>query len=73
MSPQARAFFRSSCEQVKIPPLNLLTWIRTRWASLFFFLERIIRLRLVSLMLLTAPVLHTHYSSYRRLSINLFA
>lgn len=45
MSPQARAFFLSSCEQVKVPQLNLLTWIRTRWASLYHFLERILRLR----------------------------
>jgi hypothetical protein len=42
MSPQARTFFKSSCLQVGIQPLELLLWIRTRWASLYKFLERII-------------------------------
>jgi hypothetical protein len=28
-SPQARAFFRLSCSQVGIAPLELLSWIRT--------------------------------------------
>ena len=46
-SPQARAFFRASCAQVKIEPLELLLWIRTRWGSLFSFLERFIKLKSV--------------------------
>jgi hypothetical protein len=44
-SPQARAFFRRCCQEVGAPPLELLTWIRTRWASLFTFLDRMILLR----------------------------
>lgn len=46
-SPQARAFFRMSCSQVGIAPLELLSWIRTRWGSLFKFLERFILLKAV--------------------------
>jgi hypothetical protein len=48
-SPQARAFFRATCTHVKIDPLELLLWIRTRWGSLFSFLERFIKLRAVCL------------------------
>jgi hypothetical protein len=48
MSPQARTFFKSSCIQVGIKPLELLLWIRTRWASLYKFLDRLITLRKVS-------------------------
>ncbi|KAH9972369.1 hypothetical protein BJV77DRAFT_1074894 [Russula vinacea] len=44
MSPQARTFFRSSCSQVRIKPLELLLWICTRWASLYKFLDRILML-----------------------------
>lgn len=47
MSPQARAFFESTCEQVGITPLGLILWIRTRWASLYQFLDRFISLRKV--------------------------
>ena len=46
-SPQARAFFKQSCREVDIPTLELLTWIRTCWASLFNFLDRILMLKLV--------------------------
>ena len=45
MSPQARTFFKSSCSQVGIKPLELLLWIRTRWASLYKFLDRLLTLR----------------------------
>jgi hypothetical protein len=47
-SPQARAFFRQVCEQVNVPKLELKLWIRTRWASLYDFIDRMITLRLVS-------------------------
>jgi hypothetical protein len=46
-SPQARAFFRATCTQVNIPQLELLLWIRTRWGSLFSFLDRFMKLKAV--------------------------
>ena len=49
-SPQARAFFRATCAQVGTTPLELLLWIRTRWGSLYSFLERFITLKLVCLL-----------------------
>jgi hypothetical protein len=47
MSPQAKMFFRSSCTQVGVEPRELLLWVRTRWASLYKFLDRILTLRRV--------------------------
>jgi hypothetical protein len=44
-SPQARAFFRRSCQEVDTPVLELLKWICTRWASLFNFLDWMLILR----------------------------
>ena len=44
-SPQARAFFRKSCKETDVPPLQLLSWVKTRWASLFDFLDRILLLQ----------------------------
>jgi hypothetical protein len=46
-SPQARAFFKKSCHQVEVPILQLLLWIRTRWASLYTFLDRLLILKKV--------------------------
>ena len=46
-SPQASVFFEKSCREAGIQPLQLLTWVRTRWASLFDFLDRIIKLQQV--------------------------
>ena len=40
-------FFKSSCAQVDIQPLELLLWVRTRWASLYKFLDRLLALRKV--------------------------
>jgi hypothetical protein len=40
-------FFKSSCSQVGVQPLELLLWIRTRWASLYKFLDRLLMLRKV--------------------------
>jgi hypothetical protein len=48
MSPQARAFFQQCCEQVNVRKLELKLWVRTRWASLYDFLDRMMALRLVS-------------------------
>jgi hypothetical protein len=47
LSPQARAFFKKCCRECGAPDLELLTWIRTRWASLYYFLDRIIVLKAV--------------------------
>ncbi|KAG6806576.1 hypothetical protein H0H92_010774, partial [Tricholoma furcatifolium] len=44
-SPQAKTFFKSSCGQVEIKPLELILWIRTRWGSLYKFLDRTILMR----------------------------
>jgi hypothetical protein len=46
-SPQARSFFRATCSQVGITPLELLLWIRTCWGSLFKFLECFLLLKAV--------------------------
>ena len=46
-SPQAQAFFKKSCRQVEVPILQLLLWIRTRWASLYTFLDRLLMLKKV--------------------------
>ena len=46
-SPQARAFFKKCCTETGVTFMELLKWIRTRWASLFKMLERMLRLRKV--------------------------
>ncbi|KAJ6508646.1 hypothetical protein C8R45DRAFT_968129 [Mycena sanguinolenta] len=45
MSPQAREFFKACCVQVGLTPLELLLWVRTRWASLYKCLSRTLELR----------------------------
>ncbi|KAK7025717.1 HAT family dimerization domain-containing protein [Favolaschia claudopus] len=45
-SPQAQAFFKKMCVEADVPALQLLGWIRTRWALMFTFLDRLILLRL---------------------------
>ncbi|KAJ6616169.1 hypothetical protein B0H10DRAFT_1949372 [Mycena sp. CBHHK59/15] len=45
MSPQARAFFKQCCVQVGVRELELLLWVRTRWASLYKCLDRALELR----------------------------
>ncbi|KAF7333887.1 hypothetical protein MSAN_02401300 [Mycena sanguinolenta] len=45
MSPQARAFFKKCCIQSDVPVLELLLWVRTRWASLYKCLDRCLTLR----------------------------
>ncbi|KAG2742502.1 hypothetical protein P692DRAFT_20651015, partial [Suillus brevipes Sb2] len=49
-SPQAQAFFKKSCEEEGVAVREILTWVRTRWASLFKCLERFLSLRLVGEM-----------------------
>lgn len=44
-SPQARKYFKKLCEEEHIKPLQLLTWVRTRWASLHAALHRVLKLR----------------------------
>ncbi|KAG1827950.1 ribonuclease H-like domain-containing protein [Suillus subalutaceus] len=44
-SPQARTFFQQCCVEVNELKLELLKWIRTRWASLFGMLEHTFKLR----------------------------
>lgn len=66
-SPQAKAFFRRSCIQVDIPPLELVLWIRTRWGSLYSFLERFLNLKAVcfirsKLLYMYSPYLIGHQS-----------
>lgn len=46
-SPQARAFFVICCIEERIEPLELKRWVRTRWASLFDLLERILKVQKV--------------------------
>jgi hypothetical protein len=46
-SPQARKFFEKLCEEEGLPKLKLLNWVRTRWASMYDLLERLLKLRLV--------------------------
>jgi hypothetical protein len=52
-SPQARAFFKNACEEVDVPALQLLFWVKTRWASLYNFLDRILLLQKVCSIVLT--------------------
>jgi hypothetical protein len=44
-SPQARSFFHKLCEDEKLPPLQLLKWVRTRWASLHDLITRLLDVR----------------------------
>jgi hypothetical protein len=45
LDPDAHAFFKESCIQIDAPALELLLWIRTHWALLHVFLERILKPR----------------------------
>lgn len=51
-SSDARAYLRSLCEKEDgVPAIELATWVRTRWASLYHFFGVMLQLRLVSLSL----------------------
>ncbi|KAF8460964.1 hypothetical protein DFH94DRAFT_641038 [Russula ochroleuca] len=41
-SPQACSFFQKLCKDEGLPPLQLLKWVRTRWASLYDLINRIL-------------------------------
>ncbi|KAJ8516962.1 hypothetical protein ONZ45_g5790 [Pleurotus djamor] len=45
LSPQARAYFQKCCRLTGTPPATLITWVRTRWASLHAFLTRVLALK----------------------------
>ena len=40
-SPQARKYFRKLCIEESVTPLQLLKWVRTRWASLYDLIARL--------------------------------
>ena len=44
-SPQARAFFLKLCKDENLPELQLLKWVRTRWASLYDLINRVLDVR----------------------------
>ena len=44
-SPQARAYFHKLCQDENLPPLQLLKWVRTRWASLYDLINRLLDVR----------------------------
>jgi hypothetical protein len=62
-SPQARSFFCTSCSQVGIAQLELLSWIHTQWGSLFKFLECFILLKVVCLTFLSSKPYLTPYQA----------
>lgn len=45
-SPQARSYFHKICKDEKLPALQLLKWVRTRWASLYDLINRLLDVRL---------------------------
>ncbi|KAJ7477409.1 hypothetical protein FB451DRAFT_1396398 [Mycena latifolia] len=47
-SPQAQAYSAKTCKTLEIPTLQLIGWIRTRWASLYAFLDRILLLQTIN-------------------------
>ena len=53
-SPQACAFLHRMCRETDIPELELVNFVRTRWASMFMFLERFLKLQKVGPILLTS-------------------
>jgi hypothetical protein len=44
-SPQARAFFHKLCKDESLEPLQLIKWVRTRWASLYDLINRMLDVR----------------------------
>jgi hypothetical protein len=44
-SPQARKYFHKLCKDENLRPLQLLKWIRTRWASLYDLINRLLDVR----------------------------
>ena len=56
-SPQARTFFNKSCKQADVPILELMLWVRTRWASMHSFLARMLLLQKVCISNLFGNIL----------------
>ena len=48
LSPQASAFFFRCCAEEKLPRLELVKYVRTRWSSMYDLLERAFKLKDVS-------------------------
>jgi hypothetical protein len=44
-SPQARTYFSKLCVEENVKPLQLLKWVRTRWASLYDLITRLLDVR----------------------------
>jgi len=70
-SPQARKYFRKLCVEENVKPVQLLKWVRTRWASLYDLIARLldvqpacIKFTLLADVSLEVPDL-THGKSYR--------
>jgi hypothetical protein len=61
-SPQARTYFGRLCGEEGITPLQLLKWVRTRWASLYDLITRLLDVR---------PVSHAHYPPQSVIQITL--
>ena len=62
-APQARTFFAKSCD---IPYMQLMLWVRTRWASLYEFLNRTLLFRKVRTRLwITLSIFCDLIHSYR--------
>ena len=55
VSPQARTFFKKLCEEEGVGVLQLLKWVRTRWASLYDLICRLLDVRPVSDVSSTSP------------------
>ena len=66
-SPQARTFFNKSCKQADVPILELMLWVRTRWASMHSFLTRMLLLQKVCILNLLAiyRVVHALLTGYQ--------
>jgi hypothetical protein len=56
----SKGLFHATCNQLDIPPLELLLWVRTCWASLFKFLECFIKLRVMRNLFLTMSHAQSH-------------
>ena len=44
-SLQAHAYFHKLCQDENLPPLQLLKWVRTRWASLYDLINCLLDMR----------------------------
>ena len=65
-SPQACAFFKTSCRETDVPELELVQFVRTCWASMFTFLERLLKLQKVRAPLQSKDVTLNHLQAIIR-------